>query len=67
MLRKPKPTGSAIAQTVCSGSSTNVALNSTVTGNIYWTAAIISTRLAAPLQVLAMVRQIQLPNFKQWW
>jgi hypothetical protein len=40
----PKPTGSAIAQTVCSGSSTNVALNSTVTGTTFtWTAAILTT------------------------
>ncbi|MBP2282906.1 hypothetical protein H4V97_001224 [Flavobacterium sp. CG_23.5] len=40
----PKPTGSATAQTICSGSATNVALNSTVSGTTYtWTSAIIST------------------------
>jgi hypothetical protein len=33
--------GSATAQTICSGSTTNVALNSTVIGTTYsWTAAI---------------------------
>ncbi|TDD75178.1 immunoglobulin domain-containing protein [Flavobacterium caseinilyticum] len=37
----PAPVGSAIAQTICSGSTTNVALNSAVTGTTYsWTAAI---------------------------
>jgi hypothetical protein len=37
----PAPVGSAIAQTICSGSTTNVVLNSTVTGTTYsWTAAI---------------------------
>ncbi|MFE3846811.1 PKD-like domain-containing protein [Flavobacterium sp. LB3P45] len=37
----PAPVGSTIAQTICSGSTTNVVLNSTVTGTTYsWTAAI---------------------------
>jgi len=37
----PKPIGSATTQTICSGSSTNVALNSTVGGTTFtWTAAI---------------------------
>ncbi len=37
----PKPIGSATAQTICSGSPTNVALNSTLSGTTFtWTAAI---------------------------
>ncbi|MFE3870907.1 PKD-like domain-containing protein [Flavobacterium sp. ZS1P70] len=37
----PKPIGSATTQTICSGSSTNVALNSTVSGTTFsWIAAI---------------------------
>lgn len=40
----PAPVGSAIAQTICSGSATNVVLNSNVTGTTYsWTAAIQTT------------------------
>ena len=36
----PKPTGSANAETICSGSTTSVALNSTVAGSSFtWTAA----------------------------
>ncbi|SEA91110.1 hypothetical protein SAMN05443667_111142 [Flavobacterium gillisiae] len=40
----PKPSGSATAQTICSGLSTNVALSSIVTGTTFtWTAAILTT------------------------
>jgi hypothetical protein len=40
----PNPIGSAVAQTICSGSATNVALNSTVIGTTFtWTAAVQTT------------------------
>ncbi|MFB0904093.1 MAG: T9SS type A sorting domain-containing protein [Nonlabens sp.] len=43
VIVNPKPNGSAIAQTVCSGLPTNIALNSTVSGTTFtWTSAIIS-------------------------
>jgi hypothetical protein len=40
----PKPIGSATAQTICSGSTTNVVLNSTLSGTTFtWTSAIQAT------------------------